>query len=71
MTKATKYENWHVIIEKYNNVIFIVKFLIVEKVFKEILGCGLENNDKTKNMDLFWKRIVSLIKDIFLQNYIY
>lgn len=48
-----------------------MKFLIAEKTFKEILNYDSRNNGKSTNTDLFWKRMVILVRNIFLQNYIY
>lgn len=55
----------------YNNIIFIIKLLIAEKIFKKILSYSLKNNNKSINIDLFWKKTAVLVKNIFLQNYIY
>lgn len=40
-------------VETYNNVIFVVKFLVAEKAFDKTLGYGLEDNGKNTNIDLF------------------
>ena len=53
MTRATKHEIQHFMIETYNNVTFIEKFLVAEKIFKEILDCGSEDNGKNTNTNLF------------------
>lgn len=71
MTKATRYGNQHAVVETYNNVTFVIKLLVVEKVFEKILGHGLRDNGKTTNMDLFQKETAALAEDILLQNYIY
>lgn len=41
------------IIKIYNNIIFIIKFLVFKKIFKEILGYNLKDNNKSINIDLF------------------
>lgn len=53
MTRAIKYGNWHVVIEKYNNVTFVIKPLVVKKVFEKILGCDSKDNGQNTNIDLF------------------
>lgn len=57
-------------IEIYNNVTFVVKFLVAEKIFEETLDCNLKNNNKSINTDLFQKKIAVLVKNILLQNHI-
>ena len=66
MTSATRHRNWHVIVEIYNNVIFVVKFLIAEKAFKEILSSDLGDHGKTLYIDLFLKETAMLAKSILL-----
>lgn len=68
---TTKHRNGHAIVEIYNNVTFVIKLLVTEKVFEETLSRGLGDNNKTPNIDLFFKRIKVLTRGIFLQNYIY
>lgn len=53
MASATKHRNWHVLVETYNNVTFMVKLLIAEKAFKKTLGHGSKNNMENTNIDLF------------------
>lgn len=57
-------------VKTYNNIIFIIKFLIVEKTFEKIIDYGLRDNSKITNTNLFEKKIAALAKHIFLQNYI-
>lgn len=57
-------------IETYNDVTFIVKFLVAEKIFEKTLDCGSIDNNKSTNTDLFQKKMAALAKTIFLQNYI-
>lgn len=38
----------------------MVKFLVVEKMFEEILICILKDNMKNTNIDLFQKKMVAL-----------
>ncbi len=38
VTGATKQRNRYVMVEIYNDVIFMVKLLVAEKAFEEILG---------------------------------
>lgn len=54
--------------QKYTKVTFLFKLLIVEKVFKETLGHDLGDNCKTFNRGLFQKEMVTLIREILLQN---
>lgn len=70
MIRVTRHENWHSIIEIYNNVNFFVKFLIAEKTFEKILGRDSGNNGESTNIDLFQKGIAVLVGGIPLQNYI-
>ena len=70
MTGTTKYRNCHIVVKTYNNVIFVVKLLVVVKAFKILLGCDLGDNGETLNIDLFQKRMVEMARSIFLQNYI-
>lgn len=53
MTNIIKHKNWYTIIEIYNNITFIVKHLIVEKIFKKTLGYNSRGNIKSTNIDLF------------------
>ncbi len=53
VTSATKNENRHVVIETYNNVTFMVKLLVAEKAFEEILGRSSGDNVESTNIDLF------------------
>lgn len=53
VTGVTRYGNWHTMVEIYNDIICVVKLLIVEKAFKEFLGRGLGDNAKSTNADLF------------------
>lgn len=53
MTGVTKHGNWYTIIKTYNDVTFLIKLLIVEKTFEEILDRGLEDNAENTDMDLF------------------
>lgn len=66
----TKYKNWYIMIKIYNNITFVVKFLVVKKVFKEMLNYSLEDNSKILNITLFQKKIKVVAKSFFLQNYI-
>lgn len=59
-----KHGNWHVVIEIYNNVTFVVKLLVVKYVFKKILGHDLGDNAKSTNTDLFSKGKAVLIRSI-------
>ncbi len=70
VTDTTNYGNWHVIVEIYNDITFMVKLLVAEKVFEETLACDLGNNIKSTNTDLFQKGTTVLARSIFLQNYI-
>lgn len=70
MTRATRHTNWHSMVETYNNVTFVIKFLIAEKIFEETLSYGSRDNGKSINTDLFQKGMVVLIGGISLQNYI-
>lgn len=70
MTGVTRHRNWHVVVETYNDITFVIKLLVARKVFKETLGCGSEDNGKTINTDLFQKGMAVLARAIFLQNYI-
>lgn len=68
MIKATKHKNWHVVVETYNNIIFVVKLLIVEKAFEKILDRDSRDNVVgNTNMDLFQKMAV-LAGGVCLQN---
>lgn len=40
-------------LKKYNNINFLIRFLIVEKVFKIMLSCNLWNNSKIFNTNVF------------------
>lgn len=40
-------------IKIYNNIIIMIKFLIIEKIFEKNLNCGLKNNGNIFNIDLF------------------
>lgn len=71
MTRITKYENLYILVEIYNNVIFVVNFLIAEKVFEKTLGYDSSNNGKSTNTYLFQTRTAMLARGISLQNYIY
>lgn len=62
---------WHAVVEIYNNVTFVFKLLVAEKVFEETPGSGLKDIVKNTNTDLLQKRMVALAGNIFLQNYIY
>lgn len=53
MIGATKHVNWHVMVETYNNITFVMKFLITEKTFIKILSHDSENNDKSIYINLF------------------
>lgn len=48
----------------FNNVIFMAELFTAEKMYKKILGYGLEDNSKSTNMDLFWKKMAVLAKGI-------
>ncbi len=71
VTSTTKHENWHVMVETYNDVIFVVKLLVTEKTFEKTLGCGLGDNAESTNTDLFRKGMTALAGGIPLQNYIH
>lgn len=62
----TRHENQHIVVEIQNDIIFMVKLLIVKKTSKKILGCGLGDNGKSFNTDLFQKGTTILVGDIFL-----
>lgn len=51
--EATRYRNWHIVIKTYNDITYVIKFLVAEKIFKKTLGYGYKNNSKTINIDLF------------------
>lgn len=68
--RITKYKNEYIIIEIYNNIIFMIKFLVTIKIFDKIPNCNLENNNKSTNIDLFQKRSIVGVENTFLQNYI-
>lgn len=70
VTGATRHRNRHVVVETYNNITFVIKLLATEKAFEETLGCGLGDNGKITNTDLFQKRTAVLTRGISLQNYI-
>lgn len=53
VTKATRHRNWHIVIEIYNDVIYMVKLFIAEKAFKEILSYNLRDNGKITNTIFF------------------
>ena len=53
VTKVIRYRNQHAVIKIYNYVIFVVKFLITEKIFKQIFIYDLRDNGKTPNTNLF------------------
>lgn len=53
MTGATKHGDQHIVIKTYNNVTFVFKLLVTEKMFEKTLGCGLEDNAESTNIDLF------------------
>lgn len=46
VTKIIKYRKRYAIVKIYNNIIFVVKLLRVEKVLKKILSYSLEDNGK-------------------------
>lgn len=64
MTDVTRYRNRYVRAKIYNNVTFMVKFLVAKKALKEILDYISENNGKICNTDLFRKRTVALTRGI-------
>ncbi len=70
VTGITKHGNWHAMVEIYNDVTFVVKLLVAEKAFEEILDCGSEYNVESTNTDLFQKGTAALVEGIPLQNYI-
>lgn len=53
VTGVTKNRNWHIIVEIYNDVTFVVKLLITKKVFKKTLGYSSRDNVKSINTDIF------------------
>lgn len=57
MTNTTNYRNWYIVTEIYTNIIFMIKFLVAEKVFWEISDYGLGNNNKILNTKLFPKKL--------------
>ena len=65
MMGETKHGNQHSMVKTYNNVTFVVKFLVAEKTFKKILNCDSGDNGKGINIDLFQKRIAALRRGIF------
>lgn len=67
---ATKHGNWHVVVEIYNNITFVVNYLVAKKAFEETLGCDSEDNVKNTNINLFQKKTIALVEGIPLQNYI-
>lgn len=54
-----------IMVEIYNEITFIVKLLVAEKAFEKILGHGLGVNVKNTNENLFWKRTIVLVGNIF------
>ncbi len=48
----------------------MIKFLVAEKTLEKMLGCGLRDNNKTSNTNLFQKVMAVLVGGISLQNYI-
>ncbi len=64
VTGATKHGNRHVVVEIYNNVIFVVQLLLAEKAFEETLVRGSGDNAESTNMDLFQKGMAALVGDI-------
>lgn len=66
--KITKYKNQDIIKEIYNDIIFIVKLFIIEKIFKRTLNYDLKDNSKSIYMNLFYNGMVVLIRAIILQN---
>lgn len=59
------------VVKTYYDIAFIIKLLVAIKAFTEILSCGLGDNSKYKNGDLFKNEIVMLARDVFLYNYIW
>lgn len=55
-------------VKTYNNIIFMVKLLVVKKACEKTLGCILGDNSENTNINLFRKKIVVLAGDIFLKN---
>ncbi len=53
LTRATKYGNRYAMIEICNHITFVVKLLVVEKIFEKILGCDSRDNTESTNIDLF------------------
>ncbi len=53
VTGATKHGNRHALVERYNDVTFVITLLVAEKVFEETLGHGSKNNAESINTDLF------------------
>lgn len=52
--KATNYRNWYFVIEIYNNITFIIKFLkVIKEIFEKILGYSLKDDGKSINTNLF------------------
>lgn len=71
MSCIIKYRNWYAIVEIYNAITFIVKFLIAKKTFEEILNHSSKSNIENTNTDIFWKGMAVLTRGILLQNYIF
>lgn len=70
VTDATNHGNRHTMVGIYNDVTFVDKLLVAEKAFEETLDCGLGDNSKNTNSDLFRKETIALAEGIPLQNYI-
>lgn len=52
----SKYRNGYVVVEIYNNVNFVIKVLVIEKVFEEILDCSSRDNAKVQICIYFGKK---------------
>lgn len=53
VTKSTKHKNWYVMIETYNNITFMINFLVVEKTFKKSSSYSSRNNSENIYINLF------------------
>ena len=70
VTSTIKHRNWYAIVERYNDIIFVVKLLVAEKVFEKTLGCDLGDNAESTNTDLFHKGTAVLVGAFFAKLYL-
>lgn len=52
-TKISRHDNCNFIVKIYNNVIFIIKFLKVKKIFEKIPDYCLEDKSESSNINIF------------------